>query len=45
MNISVVVGQFPITLDTIDNLKSLLSLLDCVDTDELVVLPEEGLSG
>src|SRR5438128_10325819 len=45
MNISVVVGQFPVTLDLKQNLDHIISIVNDAHSDELVVLPEGALSG
>lgn len=45
MEISLLVGQFPITLDIEDNLNKIYSILKNADIDDLVILPEGALSG
>lgn len=43
--ISVLVAQFPVSLDIQQNLETILSLVSCAQPDDLVVLPEGALSG
>ena len=43
--ISVLVAQFPITLDIRQNLESILSVISRAEPDDLIVLPEGALSG
>ena len=45
MKISVVVGQFPITFNIAENLNQIKLILNNVQEDDLVVLPEGALSG
>ncbi|MFD3156762.1 hypothetical protein ACFIJ5_07880 [Haloimpatiens sp. FM7330] len=45
MELSVLVGQFPIKCDINENLKNILSILEQSEEDDLVVLPEGALSG
>ncbi|MGY0371976.1 carbon-nitrogen hydrolase family protein [Clostridium sp. JNZ J1-5] len=45
MELSVLVGQFPIKHDINENLKSIFSILEHSEEDDLVVLPEGALSG
>jgi predicted amidohydrolase len=45
MELSVLVGQFPITSDININLKNIISILEESETDDLVILPEGALSG
>ena len=44
-NISVLVAQFPVTLDIQRNLESILAVISSAEPQELVVLPEGVLSG
>jgi predicted amidohydrolase len=43
--ISVLVAQFPISLDVRHNLEAILSIMARAETDDLIVLPEGALSG
>ena len=43
--ISVLVAQFPITLNIQQNLKAILSIISCAEQGDLIVLPEGSLSG
>ena len=43
--ISVLVAQFPITLDIRQNLESILSIISRAEAGDLIVLPEGALSG
>ncbi len=43
--ISVLVAQFPITLDTRQNLETMFSIISGSDPGDLIVLPEGALSG
>ncbi|ERI92372.1 hydrolase, carbon-nitrogen family [Clostridiales bacterium oral taxon 876 str. F0540] len=45
MELSVLIGQFPIKHDIKENLKNILSILGKSEKDDLVVLPEGALSG
>lgn len=45
MHISVVAGQFPVTLDIQRNLEQVVSIVQSAHADELVVLPEGAVSG
>ncbi len=45
MNISVLVGQFPITFNIYENLKKIQLILEKSQKDDIVVLPEGALSG
>lgn len=45
MKISIIVGQFPITLNIKENLNQIKLLLDKSEKDDLIVLPEGALSG
>ncbi len=45
MNISVLIGQFPITFNIYENLKEIKLILEKSQKDDLVVLPEGALSG
>lgn len=45
MEVSVVIGQFPIELNIEKNLKTILSILEQAEEEDLVVLPEGALSG
>jgi predicted amidohydrolase len=45
MELSVLIGQFPIKHDIKENLKNILSILEESEKDDLVVLPEGALSG
>jgi predicted amidohydrolase len=45
MELSVLVGQFPITFDIDSNLNNIISILEEAEIDDLVVLPEGSLSG
>lgn len=45
MELSVLVGQFPIKYDIQENLNNILSILEQAEKDDLVVLPEGCLSG
>ncbi|MDQ2714071.1 MAG: carbon-nitrogen hydrolase family protein [Chloroflexota bacterium] len=45
MHITVVAGQFPVTLDIQRNLEHIVSIMQSADADELVVLPEGAVSG
>lgn len=45
MHLSVVAGQFPVTLDIMHNLATITTLLHDIDAEEMLVLPEGALSG
>ncbi|MBL4937007.1 hypothetical protein JK636_14730 [Clostridium sp. YIM B02515] len=45
MELSVLIGQFPIKHDIKENLKNILFILGKSEKDDLVVLPEGALSG
>lgn len=45
MEITVLAGQFPIKYEIGENLKSIISILEQSEEDDLVVLPEGALSG
>ena len=45
MEVSLLVGQFPITFDISSNLNNIISILEEAEIDDLVVLPEGALSG
>lgn len=45
MELSVLVGQFPIKYDIKENLKNIISIIEESQKDDLVVLPEGALSG
>lgn len=45
MNISVLIGQFPITFNIYENLNKIRLILEKSQKDDLVVLPEGALSG
>lgn len=45
MELSVLIGQFPIKHDIKENLKNIFSILEKSEKDDLVVLPEGALSG
>ena len=45
LQLSVVVGQFPISLNLTQNLQHILKILQQAKADELVVLPEGAVSG
>lgn len=45
MELSVLIGQFPIKYDIDENLKNIFSILEESEKDDIVVLPEGALSG
>lgn len=45
MEVSLVVGQFPIELNIEKNLKTILNIVEQTEEEDLVVLPEGALSG
>jgi predicted amidohydrolase len=45
VKLSVIIGQFPITLNICENLKEIKLILEKSQKDDLVVLPEGALSG
>lgn len=45
MEVSLLIGQFPITLDIERNMNNIYEILEYSDEDDLVVLPEGAVSG
>jgi predicted amidohydrolase len=45
MEVSILVGQFPISFDIEENLNNIVEILKKTEIDDLVVLPEGALSG
>jgi predicted amidohydrolase len=45
MEVSILVGQFPISFDIEENLNNIVGILEKTEIDDLVVLPEGALSG
>jgi len=45
MEVSILVGQFPISFNIEDNLNNIVTILEKSEVDDLVILPEGALSG
>lgn len=45
MEVSILVGQFPISFDIKENINSIVTILEKSEMDDLVVMPEGALSG
>lgn len=45
MKVSVIIGQFPVTLNIYENLNNIYEILKEANEDDLVILPEGALSG